>query len=58
MEMFHLAFLFNATIGGDMYSSYMMTLLGRGQTIDTVDRELPYVLPGVLSDGSPNNKHD
>ena len=49
-------FLFNATIGGDMYSSYMMTLLGRGQTIDTVDRELPYVLPGVLSDGSPNNK--
>ena len=49
-------FLFNATIGGDMYSSYMMTLLGRGQTIDTVDRELPYILPGVLSDGSPNNK--
>ena len=49
-------FLFNATIGGDMYSSYMMTLLGRGQTIDTVDRELPYVLPGLLSDGSPNNK--
>jgi TonB-linked SusC/RagA family outer membrane protein len=48
--------LFNATIGGDMYSSYMMTLLGRGQTIDTVDRELPYILPGVLSDGSPNNK--
>ena len=49
-------FLFNATIGGDMYSSYMMTLLGRGQTVDTVDRELPYVLPGVLSDGSVNNK--
>jgi outer membrane receptor protein involved in Fe transport len=49
-------FLFNATIGGDMYSSYMMTLLGRGQTIDTVDRELPYILPGVLSDGSVNNK--
>ena len=48
--------LFNATIGGDMYSSFIMTLLGRGQTIDTVDRELPYVLPGVLSDGSPNNK--
>ena len=42
-------FLFNATIGGDMYSSYMMTLLGRGQTIDTVDRELPYVLPGRYS---------
>ena len=49
-------FLFNATIGGDMYSSYMMTLLGRGISSDTVDRELPYILPGVLSDGSPNNK--
>ena len=49
-------FLFNATIGGDMYSSFIMTLLGRGQTIDTVDRELPYILPGVLADGSPNNK--
>ena len=53
---FSFNFLFNATIGGDMYSSYMMTLLGRGITTDTVDRELPYILPGVLSDGSPNNK--
>ena len=49
-------FLFNATIGGDMQSSFIMTLLGRGITTDTVDRELPYILPGVLSDGSPNNK--
>ena len=49
-------FLFNATIGGDMQSSFIMTLLGRGITTDTVDRELPYVLPGVLADGSPNNK--
>ena len=47
-------FLFNATVGGDMYSNFIMTLLGRGQTTDTVDRELPYVLPGVLADGSPN----
>ena len=49
-------FLFNATIGGDMYSSYMMTLLGRGQSSDTLDRELTFIIPGVLSDGSPNNK--
>jgi TonB-linked SusC/RagA family outer membrane protein len=49
-------FLFNATIGGDMQSSFIMTLLGRGITTDTVDRELPYILPGVLADGSPNNK--
>jgi len=46
----------NTITYGNVSSSYMMTLLGRGQTIDTVDRELPYVLPGVLSDGSPNNK--
>ena len=37
-----------------MYSNFIMTLLGRGQTTDTVDRELPYILPGVLADGSPN----
>ena len=48
------SFLFNATVGGDMYSNFIMTLLGRGQTTDTVDRELPYILPGVLADGSPN----
>ena len=48
--------LFNASIGGDMYSSFIMTLLGRGITTDTLDRELPYILPGVLADGSPNNK--
>ena len=53
---FSLNFLLNATIGGDMYSSFIMTLLGRGQTVDTIDRELPYILPGVLADGSPNNK--
>ena len=46
--------LVNASIGGDMYSSFIMTLLGRGQTTDTIDRELPYVLPGVLADGSAN----
>ena len=51
---FSFNFLFNATIGGDMYSNFIMTLLGRGQTTDTVDRELPYILPGVLADGSPN----
>ena len=39
--------LFNASIGGDMYSSFIMTLLGRGITTDTLDRELPYILPGV-----------
>jgi TonB-linked SusC/RagA family outer membrane protein len=50
------SFLFNASIGGDMYSEFMATIIGRGITTDTLDRELPFIMPGVLSDGSPNNK--
>ncbi len=42
--------------GGDIYSATALTLLGRGNTIDTdFDRFLPIVLPGVLSDGSAND---
>jgi len=50
------SFLFNASIGGDMYSEFMATIIGRGITTDTLDRELPFIMPGVLGDGSPNNK--
>jgi hypothetical protein len=57
---FSLNFLFNATIGGDMYSSFNSTMLSRGLTTDTAgqnfNRELAFLLPGVLSDSSPNNK--
>jgi len=42
--------------GGAMYSSTSSVLLGRGVTKDTeFDRALPYILPGVKEDGSPNN---
>ena len=42
--------------GGDVYSATALTLLGRGNTVDTdFDRFLPIVLPGVLADGSQNN---
>jgi len=55
-----LSFLFNATIGGDMYSPFNSTLLSRGLTTDTAgpnfNRELAFLLPGVLPDSTPNNK--
>ena len=44
------------TKGGKMYSATSSVLLGRGVTRDTeFDRALPYILPGVLSDKTPNN---
>ncbi len=42
--------------GGDVYSATALTLLGRGNTVDTdFNRFLPIVLPGSAADGSPNN---
>ena len=42
--------------GGDIWSSTVGALLARGNTTDTdFDRTLGLVLPGVLSDGTPNN---
>ena len=49
-------FLFNWTEGGDILSWTTATLLGRGLTTDTLDRENSFILPGVQSDGSPNNR--
>lgn len=44
------------TQGGDMLAYTPGTLVGRGLTKDTeFDRLLPYVLPGVKQDGTPNN---
>ena len=41
--------------GGDLWSQTASALLGRGLTVETVDRENTYILPGVLqSDGSVN----
>ena len=49
-------FLINHVQGGDIYSTTVATLLGRGLTTDTLDRELSFVLPGVQADGSANTK--
>ncbi|MCB9320898.1 MAG: SusC/RagA family TonB-linked outer membrane protein [Lewinellaceae bacterium] len=41
---------------GDIYSSTVQALLARGNTSDTdVDRYIPLIMPGVKSDGSPND---
>ncbi|MGI9550338.1 MAG: SusC/RagA family TonB-linked outer membrane protein [Aurantibacter sp.] len=53
---FTLGFQFNWTQGGDIYSSTIATLLGRGLITETIDRENTFVLRGVKqSDGTPND---
>ncbi|WP_273566202.1 SusC/RagA family TonB-linked outer membrane protein [Maribacter halichondriae] len=53
---FTLGFQFNWTQGGDIYSSTIATLLGRGLIVETLDRENTFVLNGVKqSDGTPND---
>jgi len=50
-----LNFQVNHTSGGDMLSSTVATLLGRGLIEETADRLGTYILPGVKADGSVNN---
>ena len=53
---FSLGFQLNYTQGGDIYSSTIATLLGRGLITETLDRENTFILPGVKqSDGTPND---
>ncbi|MFI5128523.1 MAG: TonB-dependent receptor domain-containing protein, partial [Chitinophagales bacterium] len=49
---FFLYGLFDMTEGGDLYSVTVQSLLGRGVTLDTKDRETGWVIPGVY--GDPN----
>ena len=50
-----LGFQINHTKGGDILSSTVATLLGRGLIVETEDRLATYILPGVQADGTPNN---
>ena len=50
-----LNFQINHTKGGDILSSTVATLLGRGLIVETQDRLGTYILPGVKADGSTNN---
>jgi len=49
-----LSALFDWRNGGQMYSQTNAFLLGRGTTKDTENRDIPYVVPGVL--GNPNTQ--
>ena len=42
-------FLFNYQQGGDIFTYTVATLLGRGLSSDTLDRELSFILPGVAT---------
>ncbi|NSL89108.1 SusC/RagA family TonB-linked outer membrane protein [Chitinophaga solisilvae] len=42
--------LFDLTRGGDIYSVTVSSLLGRGVTLDTRDRENVYIIPGYYGD--------
>ncbi|MDP4261572.1 MAG: SusC/RagA family TonB-linked outer membrane protein [Bacteroidota bacterium] len=48
-----LSVLWDMTKGGDIYSETINSLLGRGVTKDTRDRETSWIIPGVY--GDPNN---
>jgi TonB-linked SusC/RagA family outer membrane protein len=47
---FLLSALWDMTKGGDIYSVTVQSLLGRGVTKDTRDREAGYIIPGVYGD--------
>jgi hypothetical protein len=49
---FQLSVLFDATIGGDFYSETISSMLGRGVTRDTENREKNAVITGIY--GDPN----
>jgi len=52
----NLNFQINHIKGGDILSSTIATLLGRGLIVETADRLNTYILPGVnQSTGEPNN---
>ncbi len=49
-----LSFQFSYRHGGDIWSNSIISLLGRGVTKDTEDREHSYIIPGVY--GDPNTQ--
>ena len=53
----NLGFQINHIKGGDILSSTVATLLGRGLIVETADRLNTFILPGVNQNtGEPNNK--
>ncbi len=50
-----LGFQVNHVKGGDVLSSTVAVLLGRGLIVETQDRLNTYILPGIDPNGNPNN---
>ena len=50
---FQLSVLFDWTQGGDFYSETIQSMLGRGVTLDTKDRETSRVIEGVYANNTP-----
>ena len=51
---FSFGFQISHTKGGDILSSTVATLLGRGLIVETEDRLATFILPGVTAEGAPN----
>jgi outer membrane receptor protein involved in Fe transport len=49
---FTLSFMFDVKFGGDLYSNSIVSMLGRGVTKDTEDRERTMVIQGVYGDAT------
>ncbi len=50
------SFQFDYQHGGDMYSAWIGTIIGRGLIKETaIDRDTPIILDGVLQNGQPNS---
>jgi TonB-linked SusC/RagA family outer membrane protein len=50
---FRLSVLVDATVGGDFYSETISSMLGRGVTKDTEDREKNRVISGIYGNATP-----
>lgn len=53
---FSFGFLLNYVQGGDIYSSTVATLLGRGLLAETANRESTYIVPGISQATGQENK--
>jgi hypothetical protein len=53
-----LSILWDCTHGGDVYSVTLNSLMGRGVTKDTEDREHALIIPGYYGDGDGNLYYD
>jgi TonB-linked SusC/RagA family outer membrane protein len=54
---FNLSFLLDIRVGGDVFNGNEMFLFRNGLSTKTIDRESPYIFPGVIRDGRENTSN-